>query len=299
MPTYYPINEETARASHDMMSFSDYRAGSKTAEYRQMVDEATAIAEAQKARGDPMYHEKIDRLLESYTRRLAENFNAGSRIGTMCPSVMISGGGNFPVMKKEKQNAAFDRNMTEYQEIQGIIDKIRSVGTGGISSDDPNAIEKLKLKLEGLEADQEYMKIVNAYYRKHKTLEGYTGMSDDTRRKLEAGMVCWNGKKFPPYQSWALSNNNANMKRIRERIAALEKRREVAPTLEGWEFDGGRVEMNADENRVQIFYDEKPDAELRAELKHQGFRWAPSQGAWQRQLNANGIRAAKAVTGRG
>lgn len=299
MPTYYEIDETTARRANDMMSFRDYRAGSKTAEYRQMVDEATAIAEAQKARVDPMYHEKIDRLLQSYTRRLAENFNAGSRIGTMCPSIMISGGSNFPTRKKEKQNAAADRNMEEYREIQGILDKIRSVGTGGISSDDPNAIEKLKLKLEGLEADQEHMKLVNAYYRKHKTLEGCPGMSDDTRRKLEAGMVLWNGKTRPPYESWALSNNNANIRRIRERIAELEKRQEEAPVLEGWDFDGGRVEMNAGENRVQIFYDEKPDADLRAELKHLGFRWAPSQGAWQRQLNANGIRAAKAVTGRG
>lgn len=261
--------------------------------------ELLEIQEDWKARADPMYHEKIDRLLESYARRLAENFNAGSRIGTMCPSVMIAGPSNFPVRKKEKQNAAADRNMEEYREIQGILDKIRSTGMGGISSDDPSAIEKLKLKLEGLEADQEYMKLVNAYYRKHKTLEGYPGMPDDKRRKLEAGMIGWNGKTWPPFPSFHLSNNNANIRRIRERIAALEKRQEVAPSLEGWEFDGGRVEMNADENRVQIIYDEKPDADLRAELKHQGFRWAPSQGAWQRQLNANGIRAAKAVTGRG
>lgn len=46
-PTYYTINEETARLAHDMMSFSDYRTGSKTAEYRAQVD--TAYAKADKA----------------------------------------------------------------------------------------------------------------------------------------------------------------------------------------------------------------------------------------------------------
>lgn len=54
--------------------------------------------------------------------------------------------------------------------------------------------------------------------------------------------------------------------------------------------------MNRDENRVQIIFDGKPDADIRSDLKRSGFRWAPSQGAWQRQLNQNGIYAAKQVT---
>ncbi|RHQ89234.1 hypothetical protein DWX76_12375, partial [Clostridium sp. AF21-20LB] len=60
----------------------------------------------------------------------------------------------------------------------------------------------------------------------------------------------------------------------------------------GWEFDGGRVEMNREDNRLQVFFDGKPDADTRAELKSSGFRWAPSVGAWQRQLTDNAIRAA-------
>lgn len=47
----------------------------------------------------------------------------------------------------------------------GLISRIRSVGTGGISSDEPQAIEKLKLKLEKLEKHQELMKAANAAIR--------------------------------------------------------------------------------------------------------------------------------------
>ena len=54
-----------------MNSFSDYREGSATAEYRAMVDKAAAVAEHQKARVDPMYHEKIDHLLDTYARKLS------------------------------------------------------------------------------------------------------------------------------------------------------------------------------------------------------------------------------------
>lgn len=81
-------------------------------------------------------------------------------------------GSNFPVRKKEKQNAAADKNMQEFTEIQGLLDKIRSTGMGGISADDPNAVSKLESKLAKLEALQETMKAVNAYYRKNKTLDG-------------------------------------------------------------------------------------------------------------------------------
>ena len=62
--TYYPINEDAARRAKNMNSFSDYKEGSATASYRKAVDEAAALAERQKARVDPMYHEKIDRLLD-------------------------------------------------------------------------------------------------------------------------------------------------------------------------------------------------------------------------------------------
>lgn len=45
-PHYYPIDEEGARRAHELMSFRDYKPGSKTAEYRRMVDAAAELAEA-------------------------------------------------------------------------------------------------------------------------------------------------------------------------------------------------------------------------------------------------------------
>lgn len=291
---YYEISESTARRAKEMNSFSDYKEGSATSEYCRMVDEAKRVADAQKARVDPMYHEAIDRLLDTYARKLARNLNEGYSIETRCPSMMITGGSNFPVRKKEKQNAARDRNMQEYNYIKGLLDKIRSTGMGGISSDDPNAIAKLEAKLKGMEEDQQTMKAVNAYYRKNKTFEGCPGISTEDAAKIEAQWESgwYKGIPFPPY---SLSNNNANIHRIRERLEGLKKRQE-AQAPDGWSFDGGRVEMNKEENRVQIFFDEKPDADMRASLKSDGFRWAPSQSAWQRQLTSNGIAAAKRVT---
>lgn len=290
--SYYTINEEAARTANDLNSHYTYREGSATASYRRQVDEATELAERQKQRVDPMYHEKIDRLLETYCRKLAENMNASYSIEARCPSILISGGGNFPVRKKEKQNAARDRNLEEWNYIQGLLDKIRSVGTGGISSDDPQAVEKLEAKLAALEKHQEMMKAANAAIRMKDPAKGDAklaelGYTPEDIAKLREPDFC--GRIG--YPAYALQNNNANIRRIRGRIAELKKRTESTP--EGWEFDGGRVVVNTTENRLQVIFDGKPDADIRTELKGEGFRWAPSQGAWQRQLTDNAMRAAR------
>ena len=58
-------------------------------------------------------------------------------------------------------------------------------------------------------------------------------------------------------------------------------------------MDGLLVVENTDIMRIQIFFSYKPDADVRDILKAEGFCWAPSQGAWQRQLTENGRFAAK------
>lgn len=285
---YYPIDEEAARRAKQANSFSDYTLGLATAEYRVMIEEAAALAERQKQRVDPIHHEKIDRLLDRYARRLAENFNERSAIDARVPSILIAGGSNFPVRQKEKQNLARDRNMGEYMDIQGILDKIRSTGMGGISADDRQAVEKLQKKLDSMEETQRLMKSVNAYYRKHKTLDGCPHLDAEQIENLKASMENDWRKEPVPYPAYLLSNNNQNMRRVRQRIEELQSR----PDFTGWDFEGGRAEANIEENRLQLFFDEKPTDDLRKELKQNGFKWAPSQGAWQRQLTKNAIYAA-------
>ena len=294
---FYPINEDVARRAKEMNSFGDYKPGSATASYQASVAEAQALADKCKAETDPMYHDKIDYLLDKYCRLLARNINQANEIDARCPSILVSGGSNFPVRKKEKQNAARERNAEDYRRVQGILDQMRGVGRAGISSDDPQAIEKLKAKLEALERDQEMMKAANAAIRLKDRAKGDAkpaelGLSPEHIAELRepdfAGRV--------GYPSYLLSNNNANIRRIRERIQQLEKQRQD-DTLHGWEFNGGEVVVNKEANRLQILFDDKPGEEMRAELKAGGFRWAPSQGAWQRQLTDNAIRSAKRIKG--
>ena len=157
--------------------------------------------------------------------------------------------------------------------------------------DDPQAAAKLEAKLVKLESAQETMKAVNAYFRKNKTLEGCPSLTPEQITKLQQEMAqSWHLDKSRPYPAYMLSNNNAEIRRIRGRIEQVRQHEET--NFAGWEFDGGRVEANKADNRLQVFFDGKPDEAARDELKANGFRWASSVGAWQRQLNKNAYYAA-------
>ena len=287
---YYPINEDAAKRAKEANSFGDYVPGSATAEYRKQIDAARQLVEQKKASVDSMYHEKIDQLFDTYARQLAENMNKSFEIDARMPSILISGGGNFNVGKKQKQNAARDRNMEEWNHIQGLLDKIRIIGTGGISADDDQAVAKLEAKLKTLMEAQQLMKDVNAYFRKHGTLDGFEGLSKEEIEKLKAEMnSSWHLDKTKPFQSFSLQNNNAEIRRVKARIEELKKHE--AQEYPEWEFEGGHVKANKEVNRIQIFFDGKPADDVREQMRANAFKWSPKEGAWQRQLNDNAYRA--------
>ena len=297
---YYEINETTARRAHDNMSMRDYHAGSATAEYRAAVDRAAAELEEVKQKCKTQeQRDRAEYLFDRYARKLAEAINRDNEIGTRCPSVLVSGAGNFPVRKKEKQVAAWDANRENYKKADYYLGLMRRAHLQTVQSDDPEAIEYLEVKLSALEASHQKMKEANAYYRKHKTLEGCPGIDPKNFEWLTRTDVFSRGDGTPlalylcPFPAYALANNLANIKRTRERLEAL-KAAKAAPEAEE-RHEGYTYREDTEIMRVQFIFDGKPDAETRELLKANGFRWAPSQGAWQRQLTPAGKAAAERV----
>lgn len=292
---YFPINESSARTAHNMMSMSDYSEGSTTAGYRSAVDKAYDIAD-KVAEKKPEEAERAYRLAERYSKKMAEYYNKESSIGMMCPSVMISGAGNFPVRKKERQVAAWQRNHEFYDYVQGILGKIENIlyGREIIKSDDERAVEKLEEKLEDLKGTQERMKAANKAIRMKDTEAGddalrEMGYSEEAIKQLREPDFC--GRiGYPSYQ---LTNNNANIHRIEERLNRLKAVKEKGGSEQ--EYETFKVVENTEVMRYQIIFDGKPEAEVRALLKSNGFKWAPSQGAWQRQITTNGKYALNRV----
>ena len=190
-----------------------------------------------------------------------------------------------------------------------------SVGLGGISSDDPDAIAKLRTQLRDARTVQEFMREGNkiirravkaglkpdapafrAFVEQLRALPGGAKVTDPAAAAMLEPDFC--GRiGFAGYQ---LSNNGANIKRIETRITTLERAAQYAEACGGenrtTDYPGicSLVE-NFEANRIQFFFDGKPAAEVRATLKGHGFRWAPSEQAWQRHMNNAGRYAAKSV----
>ena len=292
---YFPINEKMAGHARSMWSFSEYRPGATTEEYKFYVNEAYDLADEAAAK-DEKAGVRAYAVAERYSKRMAEYFNRDISINLMCPSVMICGPAKFPVKKKNRQIAAFDSNREFFNETQKLLDKIKSIsnGTEVIKSSDEDCIERLEYKLETLKTLQDKMKAVNAALRKKDIEEGNLdlmelGYTEDDIKEIRTPDII--GRiGYPAYR---LQNNNQEIHRIEERINSLKTVKERGTTEE--ENEGYTYKEDTELMRIQFIFDDKPDEETRKILKQYGFRWAPSQGAWQRQLTTNGQRSAKFV----
>ena len=185
----------------------------------------------------------------------------------------------------------------------GLLDQAQEArrqaqGVGGaISSDDPDALVKLRDQLQHAQASQTMMTSANKQIRKHKGDQAAAlaalvelGMSEATAR--EALKPDFAGRVgFPSY---ALSNNNANIRRIEQRIKEIERNMQ-ASDVERTLASGVVYREDVALNRIMFQFNYKPEQASRDVLKRCGFRWAPSKDAWQRQLNSAGRWAAKAV----
>lgn len=117
-----------------------------------------------------------------------------------------------------------------------------------------------------------------------------TGMLETNARELlkpdYAGRV-----GFPSY---ALSNSKANIYTMEQRIRNIERTMQAAD-VEHVLASGVTYREDVALNRVMLCFSYKPDADALAVLKARAFRWAPSNQAWQRQLNNAGRYAVQQV----
>ena len=292
---YFPINEKMAGHARSMWSFSEYKPGSTTEEYKTYVNEAYDLADEVAAK-DEKAGVRAYAVAERYSKRMAEYFNRDISINLMCPSVMISGPANFPVKKKNRQIAAFDDNREFFNETQKLLNKIKSISNGSelIKSSDEDCIERLEYKLETLKALQEKMKSANVAIRKKDKEEGdldllALGYSPDQIKELRTPDF---GGRIG-YPAYMLQNNNQEIHRVEDRINSLKAIKDKGTIEE--ENKGYTYREDPESMRIQFIFDGKPSDDIRNILKQNGFRWAPSQGAWQRQLTRNGQWSADIV----
>jgi frataxin-like iron-binding protein CyaY len=269
------INEELARRNHENHCTSDYTRDSQTQRYYiEVAKFEKCVKEAMKRVKEFESKKKLENLLYSFKVKYANWINRHNSAGASHVSWFIAGRGNYNMNKHNKWIEKESKLMHELDEIMNMKDKINSIVNGDriIKSGDSDALFKLKEKLE-------------------KAVKEHQGYKDyNIRAKKES---------TSPLPSYVLSNSNARIRSIKNRIEDLEKAKEKGSS----EIEFKRSEKNKDikiiDNveimRIQIIFPYKPDEEIRNSLKRNGFRYSPKNTAWQRHRNNRSVYVAKDI----
>ncbi|WP_027184822.1 PLxRFG domain-containing protein [Desulfovibrio inopinatus] len=299
LPSELPF--EQAYAAYKGSSFSpENRARSVQ---REFADHIQGLYDSLKSRvGDERQgdlREAIRSYKEGYRSKLLAALAADSRT----VSSMITGRANFPTRRNQKRLDSAQKRWMELTEwsrkaqarMESSLGIATGQGTQRIEVGEVDAVAKLESRIAEMRKQQEYMKDVNVRYRKAKGDIDSMDVDEKTKKVLRLWQA--NHEKAlgdSPFPAYMLSNNLANIKRLEKRLA--ESRALSENIREPLVFDGGEIIDNVNENRVQIYFDEKPPVEMRESLKKHGFRWAPRNQVWQRQRTAEALKVAIELT---
>ncbi len=242
---------------------------------------------------------EFNRYREGCRKRYCAYLHSSSR----CVSTLIAGPSNFPAARMNRRADIAHKRINEYLEFRqrakdAILKKLHPECRPIMAGDD-NAVDRIREKIDEAEQLQAAMKAANAAIRKHAKAGREAqiqallelGHSEDRAAKLLERDFC--GRiGFPDY---ALTNNSANIRCMKDRLAVVERNKSASNTVQ--ERENARIEDCPAENRIRLFFPGKPDAAIRTRLKSRGFRWSPTVGCWQAYRNDSTIPTAKEIAG--
>lgn len=240
------------------------------------------------------YHERrearIERLEERVNKTMQkadDRFATAHQIGSYIPFGQPILVGHHSEGRHRRDLDKIDTNMRKGCDLLEKAKKQKWAAEGAaknnaISSDNPDALNLLRLKLADAESDHKHLADTRKAWQmlQRGTLEKNKTISDDIKEAVIAFVPGTEYFSREPVLAYELQNSNANIKTIKDRIANLEKMAE--PAQPDRQIEDITIIDSKTLNRVQIVFPGKPDDATRLLLKRNGFKWAPSQGAWQR-----------------
>ena len=290
---YHHIDEDLAKCGLESYSWSRYQPGSATDNYRRTVDQVYDLAEKSKSTARPALHQEIDSLARRFAEQYGRWVNQKNRIDASNVSPMIAGPSRYNYKKRDNQTARADAHWKEYERIMQIPDRIEELGRPDRTVDirEAGAVDSLDAQIAKLEALQEQMKAVNAYWRKHGTLVGCPEIPENLQKPMEDAVRGPGRASEKPFEDFELSSNREKIKRLKKKRDDLDATRVAGSSVR----EAGDIEVVEDtgDMRIRIVFPDKPEEDVRSILKRNGFRWSPSTMSWQRQLNDAGREAAR------
>lgn len=309
------LNQESIRRANDVSFFEHGSVAARNAlrrvdSYRERNKITDDMTDEQKA-----YMKQRE---EEYKQLVTEYYNDSNSRFASNPSWMVTGPANYNTRRSDKLNNAAQRKAEEYEEKlkrfeENTQRKLKSMEPEDaqiarwrqgkykygekIDPADPLAEKKYQAKIDYLTEKNEKSKAANKYWNKNHDMSGFDGFSEETNQKLNSQFKRIYGDNVQNAKS-PFSTDSAEIRRNKQQLEQLQNRKASASNGGGGtSFKGGQVIRNTDMNRLQIKFDEIPDAAMRQKLKSSGWRWSPKNGVWQRQLTDNAERSADSILG--
>lgn len=259
----------------------------------------SSVEEAKENNRLEEYNQAFERYYAVILKKNKEVISA--RTGTF--STAVTGGAGIKanqIRKNEaKQKREYEINKELIDYIEKAEKKLNEVARNpdqfykdqAIKRTDKNAIEKLNQKIELLEAEKDFIKRSEKACKEYQKTKDFSVFEKYNIPQKEAKEYVEQIERLGHPLIIGISSISAEIRRVKERIALLEKSK--ASEDENFDIENGRILVNKEAQRVQIFFDNIPDANTRDALKKRAFKWAPSAKAWQRTLTGNAIDAVK------
>jgi DNA repair exonuclease SbcCD ATPase subunit len=176
--------------------------------------------------------------------------------------------------------------------------KAAAVGTGGISSFDPEAAQKIQTKIDSLKANNEHMKEVNRLYKKHYT-QAFKKLQDEKEAFKQAAKALSETHEdaakeliqragfyaFAPYgRLKPYAPSAVEIRRLEKRLESLANAKQEDSEIQK---DGFKVVFDGEEMRIKFIFDEIPSEEARKILSSHAFKFSRYSEAWVRKLTGN------------
>lgn len=284
--TYTPLDKNLAYRAHSGTSFSPERRGEQ-----EIKGHKETFEELQAELGDFFTQDKADKLHSLWTDYLHSH--------SAVMSSMITGPARFPTARNQKRSEWASKKLNAISEYcdnlkkwKGKADKREFIAAAG------GDLELKKADLKTALQMHEDMKNIN------KAIKSSLKNGVITRNEIESFKIMfpslgekavenachkdsWYGYGFP---SFSLTNSNARIKGMRERVAELERREEAKESgleSESFAIPGGVVCYDKAENRINVKHDEKPSRAVIDLIKSHGFKWSRNYGNWTRLMTGN------------
>ena len=172
---------------------------------------------------------------------------------------------------REKIESSFKKSFEEAKKSEYWKNKVTSTESNtNIYSDDPEAIKKIKNKIEVLIKHDENSKLLNTKLRKFKT---YTNaleklkLLDDEESKMLYQHISQSANLYaqPPefISCYYYGYNSPEIRRLKKRLAYLEKDKKREPIC----FEVKNIKVIEEEGQIRVHFPYKPDSEIRKKLK--------------------------------